>query len=157
MRSKKAPLSDWIILIERRSKESEQNGGTLILEELALPCSASWNHELALPATASKAILDLALIHEFGRTSSASWVLWNSGKHRKQQLSGRGGNFRWLKLSGFFEDLEMCLSADRAPENLTVDKANIFTREKKPPVPRFWAMPKVNRTFEGIASGTGND
>ena len=48
-----------------------------------------------------------------------------------------GGNFRWLKLSGFFEDLEMCLSADRAPENLTVDKANIFTRGKKPPVPRF--------------------
>jgi len=49
----------------------------------------------------------------------------------KAATFGKGGNFRWLKLSGFFEDLEMCLSADRAPENLTVDKANIFTRGKK--------------------------
>ena len=155
MRSKKAPLSDWIILIERRSKESEQNGGTLILEELALPCSASWNHELALPATASKAILDLALIHEFGRTSSASWVA--TVANIESSNFREGGDFRWLKLSGFFEDLEMCLSADRAPENLMVDGHHLHQGKKEPPVPRFWAMPKVNRTFKGIASGTGND
>jgi hypothetical protein len=42
-----------------------------------------------------------------------------------------GGDFRWLKLSGFFEDLEMCLSADRAPENLMVDGHHLHQGKKR--------------------------